>query len=329
MAEAEVGDDGLEGDPTTRRLEERTAEILGKEAALFFPSGIMANQTALAVLTQPGSEVILESGAHIFHYEEAAAARLSGIQLRPVPTADGRLTGTLVEQAIRPSSPYFPRTAAISVENTHLASGGTPMRLADAREIRELADRHSLAVHMDGARLWNAGVAAGVSPDEYAATADTVMVCFSKGLGAPVGSALAGTKELMEEAWRVRRRLGGSMRQSGIIAAGALHALDHHMDRLGQDHELAGALAHGLGRIEGVSVVPPESNIVMIDLDESGQSPEEVLSFLEKHRILMVRFGPSRLRAVTHMDCDEAGIQRAIRVFTQAVSGSPETPALA
>jgi threonine aldolase len=321
MGAAEVGDDQLERDPTTRRLEERTAELLGKEAALFFPTGLMANQTALGVLGRPGGEVVVEAGAHLFHYEEGAAAGLWGVQLRTVPTPDGRLTAEIARDAIRPDSPYLPRTCALSVENTHLASGGQVMDLEDGVALRALADAHGLPVHMDGARLWNACAATGLEPATYAAVADTVMVCFSKGLGAPVGSALAGSRDLMAEAWRVRRRLGGAMRQSGIIAAGALHALDQHRDRLPQDHQNARSLAEGLAQIPGISVVPPATNIVMIDLGEGLPAPEEALSFLKSNRILMTGFGPKRLRAVTHMDVDSAGIQRTVKVFADLVSG--------
>ncbi len=329
MAAAEVGDDQLEGDPTVRRLEERTAEVLGKEAALYFPTGLMANQTALAVLGRPGGEIVCEAGAHIFHYEEGAAAGLAGVQLHPVSGPDGRLTAEIVATGIRPESPYLPRTTAIALENTHLASGGTVMDLADGEAIRELAGERGLAVHMDGARLWNASATSGIEPAVYGALADTVMVCFSKALGAPVGSALAGPGVVLEEAWRVRRRMGGSMRQSGIIAAGALHALENHRERLKDDHRRARELASGLAQLAGISVVDPPTNIVMIDLDPDFGDPTRVLSFLESHRILMTQFGPTRLRAVTHMDVDSAGIQRTVQVFADFQRQGNSVPPLA
>lgn len=332
MAAAEVGDDQLEGDPTTRRLEARTAELLGKEAALFFPSGIMANQTALAVLGGPGDEIIVEGGAHVLHYEGAAASAIAGLQLNPVFTLDGRLTADLARPAVRPHSRYLPRTVAVAVENTHLASGGTVMPEEDGLGIRELADQAGLFVHMDGARLWNACAASGRAPAEIARPADSVMVCYSKGLGAPVGSALAGPADFMEEAWRVRRRLGGSMRQSGIVAAGALHALDHHLDRLVTDHENATLLAESLAGIPGLEVVPPETNVVMIDLGPGSPDPEAVLSSLRARGVLLTPFGGLRLRAVTHMDVDSRGVARAAEVLRevlqeagQSAPGRPST----
>lgn len=326
MAEAEVGDDQFDGDPTTRRLEERTAEILGKEAALFFPSGIMANQTALAVLGGHGDEIIVEAGAHVLHYEGAAAAAIAGVQLNPVFTPDGRLTADRAAPAVRLDSRYLPNTVAIALENTHLASGATVMAEGDGDGIRALADEAGLRVHLDGARLWNACAASGLAPDRAARCADTVMVCYSKGLGAPVGSALAGPADLMEEAWVVRRRLGGSMRQSGIIAAGALHALEHHRDRLVEDHANARTLASGLSEIGGVSVVAPETNVVMIDLAADAPGPEEVLGALSVRGVLMTRFGQRRIRAVTHLDVNRDGIGKAVEAFREAVEESPHLP---
>ena len=209
IAGAEVGDDALGDDPTTRSLEEAVAELLGKEGALFFPTGLMANQTALAVLGQWGGEVVLEAGAHILNYEDGAAAALSGLQLRAVPTPDGLLTPGLLQRAIRPVAPHLPRTCAVSVENTHLESGGRVMPLDTAAAVAELARQNRVAVHLDGARLWNACAASGHTPADYARHADTVMVSLSKALGCPVGSVLAGDAVVMEEAWRVRRRWGG------------------------------------------------------------------------------------------------------------------------
>lgn len=321
MAEAEVGDDVLEGDPTTRRLEERVAGLLEKERALFFPSGIMANQTALAVLGRPGSEVLVEADAHVFHYEEAAPAVLSGLQLRPIPTPDGLLTPERVEEAIRPASPFVLRTSVLALENTHLASGGRIVSVDSVRELAALAREHGLSVHLDGARLWHASVEAGRPVADWAREADTVMVAFSKGLGAPVGSALAGPAALMDEAWRVRRRFGGGMRQSGILAAAALHGLEHHRERLAEDHALARELAERLDAIPGLSAPSPETNIVMVDVDPGGPDVTKLLKFLKERGILMVRFGPRRLRAVTHMDVDGAGIRRACSVFDEIMGG--------
>ena len=209
IAGAEVGDDALGDDPTTRQLEEVVAELLGKERALLFPTGLMANQTALAVLGRWGGEVVLEAGAHVLNYEDGAAAALSGIQLRAVPTPDGLLTPELLRPAIHPPALHLPRTCAVAVENTHLESGGRVMPLDTAAEVAEVAREHGVGVHLDGARLWNACAASGHAPTDYASHADTVMVSLSKALGCPVGSVLAGDAVVMEEAWRVRRRLGG------------------------------------------------------------------------------------------------------------------------
>lgn len=321
MFEAEVGDDVLDHDPTTLALEEKVAALLGKEAALFFPSGVQANQTALAIQGQAGSEVILEAGAHILNYEEGAGAALSGLQLRPVATHDGLLTPDLVREAIRPSSPYVLPTCLIALENTHNGAGGKILPLKTMREIRSVSEEAGLPIHLDGARLWHACIETGSTPADYGFLADTVMVCLSKGLGAPVGSLLAGSEELMARAWRVRRRLGGGMRQSGFLAAAGIYALDRHRDRLAEDHARARELARGAGEISGIEVRAPETNIVMLDFPDQTVSLDEVLAALAAAGVLMVRFGPRRLRAVTHLDVDDAGISRALEVLAEAMKG--------
>jgi threonine aldolase len=310
IAEAEVGDDALGDDPTTKRLEARVAELLGKEAALFFPSGIQANQTALAVLGSWGGEVILERDAHILHYEEGAAAALSGLQLRTVPSTDGLLTASDVAPAIRRGSKYFPRTCVVSVENTHLASGGRIHSVEAAKAIAELAHANDLPVHLDGARLWHAAVETGNEPAAWAKHADTVMVALSKGLGAPVGSVLAGPRDVMEAAWRVRRRLGGGMRQSGVLTAAGLYALDHHVERLRDDHANARELARALALVPGLQPIPPETNIVLARIVDPTLDVAQLLSFLGKRRILLLKFGEDHIRAVTHLDVDTPGISR-------------------
>jgi threonine aldolase len=319
MAEAEVGDDVLDHDPTTLALEEKVAELLGKERALFFPSGVQANQTALAIHGRAGTEVVLEAGAHIFNYEEGAGAALSGLQLRPVPTPEGILTRRLVQEAIRPPSPYVQPTSLIALENTHNGAGGRIFPFEEMRAIREIADECGLPIHLDGARLWHACTETGISPREYAEVAETVMVCLSKGLGAPVGSLLSGSGGLMERAWRVRRRLGGGMRQSGILAAAGLHALNHHRSRLADDHRRAKTLAQGAREIPGIQVVDPETNIVMLDFSDPDLSLDDVLKALAESGVLLVRFGPRRLRAVTHMDVDDEGIALALEVLGRTV----------
>ncbi len=320
MADAVVGDDVLEGDPTTRALESRVAELLGKESALFFPSGSMANQTAIAVQGRWGGEAIVEGDAHVFHWEEGASAALSGVQLRPVATEDGVLTADRVREAIRPDSRYAPRTALICIENTHLGSGGRAIAPEVYDAVAEVARERGLPVHLDGARLWHAAVALGRPLSDFTHAADTVMVCLSKALGAPVGSMLAGPAEVMEEAWRVRRRFGGAMRQSGILAAAGLHALEVRLPRLHEDHILATEIAAAFDDAEGFRASAPETNIVMVDLD-AGQDPRTVCEKLQNHGILMLPFGPSRIRGVTHLDVDREAPRRvraAVAEFAEA-----------
>ena len=316
MMAAEVGDDVLDHDPTTLALEEKVATLLGKEKALFFPSGVQANQTALAVHGRWGGEVVCEAGAHIFNYEEGAGAALSGLQLVPVPTPDGILTPDGVRDAIRPPSPYAPVTALVALENTHNSAGGKILPMGVAEAIREVAKEAGLPVHLDGARIWHAAVATGRTPGELAQVADTVMVCMSKGLGAPVGSLLAGPQEVMDRAWRIRRRLGGGMRQSGILAAAGIFALDHNLARLAQDHDRARQLARGAREIDGLAVEDPDTNILMLDIQRPGVTAQTVLKALAEEGVLMVPFGPARIRAVTHMEVDEEGIRTALAVLT-------------
>ncbi len=319
IAHAEVGDDVLGDDPTVRRLEERVAALLGKEAALFFPSGIMANQTAIAVLTTPGTEVVVEATAHVLDWEDGAPAHWAGVQLRQVPTPDGLLSPERVEAAIRPESRFAIRTSLVCLENTHNAAGGTVLPLATLRAIREVAARRGVPIHLDGARLWNASVASGVPESAFATEADTVMVTLSKGLGCPVGSLLAGSKATMAEAWRVRRRHGGGMRQAGILAAAGLFALDHHRDRLAEDHARARLLADRLAGLPGIRIIPPETNIVMIDIERDDLDARSLGDRLERHGVLFSRFTTRRIRAVTHLDVDDAAIHRAADAVAAAL----------
>ncbi len=313
IAEADVGDDVLDGDPTTRRLEARTAELLGHEAALFFPSGTQANQTAMGLLAQRGGELILEAGAHLLHYEQGALAALWGVQPRVVAAPDGRLSADLVKSAIRPRSPHLPTTAAVAVENTHNSAGGTVLPLESMRDIRRTVVEHGLLLHLDGARLWNASAAAGVTLDAFGGEAHTVMVSFSKGLGCPVGSCLAGSRDLMDRARTIRRRLGGGMRQSGILAAAGLYALDHNLSRITDDHARAARLADGIAALDSVHVVPPETNIVMIDL--LRDSADDAARRLAEAGLLVVPFGFARIRAVTHLDVGDREIERAVNAM--------------
>lgn len=313
MAEAEVGDDVLDGDPTTRRLEERVAGLLGKEAALFFPSGTQANQVAVHVLAPRGSEVIVEAEAHIVHLEKAATAVLSGVQLFPVSGTDGVLAPERVAAAVRGGSVFLPRTSLITVENTHNAAGGrvTPPAVMDA--IGAVARERGLPVHVDGARLWNAAVAAEVPPARLGRDATTVMVSFSKGLGCPVGSCLAGPRAVIEEAWHARARFGGGMRQTGILTAACLYALDHNLDRLGEDHAHAKLLADRLQGHAAFAVVPPETNIVMLDL--ARHTAEDAMARLSAAGVKLSRFGPRRVRAVTHLNLAREDVERAAKII--------------
>ena len=239
IANAEIGDDVLDGDPTVKQLEARIASMLGKDAALFFPSGTMANQTAVWLLSRPGTEILLGTGSHVMMYEAAAAAALCGAQVRPVQGAGLVMDAESLRAAVRPYSPYTLSASLVCIENTHNGAGGVVTPLDEMRAIRDVAREHSLGIHLDGARLWNAHVASGTPLADFAACADTVMVSFSKGLGCPVGAALAGPASLMREGWMVRKRFGGGMRQSGFLAAAVLYALDAHMDRLADDHARA------------------------------------------------------------------------------------------
>lgn len=317
IAEAEVGDAVLGDDPTVARLEEYSAHLLGKERALFFPSGIMANQTALLVQAPPGTEAVIDARGHILDWEEGGAAAWGGIQLRPVPTEDGLLSPEQVAAFIRPTSPYVPQTSLVCVENTHNGAGGRVLPLEQLRAVSEVARDRGVRLHLDGARLPNASVASGHTLAELAAPADTVMMSLSKGLGAPVGSVLAGDAATMERAWRVRRRMGGGMRQAGLLAAAALYALEHNFARLAHDHRRARQLAAHVAAAPGVSAAAPETNIVMIDLGDPALSAEGMLARLREHGIWMTPFGPRRLRAVIHLDVDDAGIERAGRALQE------------
>jgi threonine aldolase len=318
MATATVGDDAFGDDPTVQLLERRTADLLGHEAALFFPSGIMANQTALLLLAPPGTEVICEAAAHVVDWELGGAAMNAGVQVRPVAAPDGMTVASVLD-AIRPrSAPLQIQTSLIALENTHNAAGGRVLPLERMRAIRALASEHGLPVHLDGARLWHAATASGVTEADYAACADTVMVTLSKGLGCPVGSLLAGTRESIRVSRIIRRRLGGSMRQVGILAAAGLYALDNNRDRLHEDHDRARNFAALVAEIDGINVVSPETNIVMLDITRPGMTAEAVLQRLAEQSVLMTAFTATRIRAVTHLDVDDEGIERAANALARA-----------
>lgn len=315
IAAAEVDDDVLGKDPTAERLERRVAELLGKEAALFFPSGTQANQAAIHLHTTPGTEAICEADAHVLHYEYADAAWLSGVQLVPVPGERGRIDPEALRSAVRPGDRHHPRTTLICVEQTHGASGGSVVPLAALGGVRAVADEHELPVHMDGARVWHAAVALDRPAAEVCASADTVMASLSKGLGCPAGSMLAGPAPLIERAWTVRKRLGGGMRQVGILAAAGLHALEHHLPRLGDDHARARRLYEACREIDGLSPVPPDTNTLRIDVVREGLPAGEIERRLHERDVWILALGPDWLRAVVHRDVDDDGIDRAIEAL--------------
>lgn len=318
MAEAEVGDDVLDGDPTVRRLEDRTAAMLGKERALFFPSGTMANQTAIWVLAERGTEVYADAGAHVVHYEMAGAAALGGVQLRMVAPSGDVMSAEDFELTLRPPSRHAPRASLLCLENTHNGAGGRLTPLPALRALQAAAAERGIPVHLDGARLWNASIALEVPLDALAACADTVMVSFSKGLGAPVGAALAGPERVIAAAHAARKRFGGGMRQSGILAAGALHGLDAHLDRLTEDHEHARLLASALEGVHGIRVVSPDTNIVMLDLP-SGVDAYDVVAATARADVLLTPWSRSRIRAVTHLDVDASAVLKAAEAIGAAM----------
>ena len=300
MADAEVGDDVLDGDPTTRRLEAVVAERLGKERALFFPSGSMANQAAIWVQSTPGSEILLDADAHIVHWEIAATAALCGVQVRPIRGATPVFRAADLIAGMRAPSIHAVEPSMVCLENTHNGAGGAVTSLHDLRALSDVARGQELPVHLDGARLWNAAVASGTSLAEFAACSDTVMVSFSKGLGAPVGACLAGSADVITRAHRVRKRFGGGMRQSGILAAGALYGVEHHFDRLTEDHEAAKYLAHLVNGAGGAKVVMPDTNIVMIDLPSARA--DDVVARAAALGVRLSKWHNSRVRAVAHLD---------------------------
>jgi threonine aldolase len=318
MARAEVGDDVLGDDPTARALEEEVARITGKQAALFVSSGTMGNQLGIATQTRPGDDVIVGEAAHPVLYESGAGAALSGVQFS-VAGRDGLYTPEEMEAAIHPPLYWMPRTSLVAIENTHNRSGGRVWPQAQARAVAERARALGLATHLDGARVWNAGAATGIDIATLCAPFDTVSVCFSKGLGAPAGSAFCGPVKLVEEARRLRKRWGGAMRQVGILAAGALHALAHHRARIADDHANAKALAERMAGVEGVRVdrATVETNIVNLDLDLPADA---VARAARDAGVLINPTAPRRLRAVTHLDVSRADVETAAEVLAQAVA---------
>ena len=315
MARAEVGDDVFGDDPTVARLEARTAEILGKEAAVFTPSGTMANQLALRSHTEPGDEILVDANAHIYYYESGAPAALAGVMCRCLPGVRGVFTAADVEAALRPADQHFAPTKLVCVENTHNRGGGSVWPIERIREVADVSRARGLRLHLDGARLWNAAVATGIPERDYSAHFDSISVCFSKGLGAPIGSALCGTREFIQRARRFRKMYGGGMRQAGILAAGALHALEHHRARLAEDHANARALAEGLSHLPGLELDPAsvQTNIVLVRVQKMPAAT--LVRALDQAGVRVLATGPNTLRAVTNLMVSSEAIPVALEVF--------------
>lgn len=319
MAEAEVGDDVYGEDPTVNRLEQRAAEMFGREAAIFVPSGTMGNQIAIKIHTQPGQEIICEDRSHIFNYEMAMLAHFSGCIARPIFAENGAITWQQLKKRIAPKIYYRAQTGLISLENTHNMAGGTvyPKEIAD--EICDNAHDAGIPVHLDGARIFNAAVAGNTPVRELTQKFDSVMFCLSKGLGAPVGSLLVGSQKFIEKARIYRKALGGGMRQAGILAAAGLIALEKGPQRLGEDHANAKLLANGLARVRGIQIDPAriQSNILVFVVRETGMSSAQIAERLAQHNVLASGISPEEMRLVTHMDIDRAQCELALHAFEQ------------
>ena len=319
MASAEVGDEQMFEDPTVTELCERVAELLGLEAAVFVPSGTMCNQISAAVLCRPGDEIIADHTAHILTIEGAGTAVLARAAGNMIIGSHGVFTGSRLEAAIRPSNRYAPRSRLVAIEQTANIGGGTIWPLATIQDVVNVAKRHDLLLHMDGARLLNAVVASGVDAKTYCDGFDAAWIDFSKGLGAPVGAALAGSRDFIEEAWRWKQRLGGAMRQAGVLAAAALYALDHNVARLAEDHDNAKLLAERLSDIPGLDVDPQtvQTNIVIIDVSDSGRTAQQLSSQLRAQGLRVGAIDDTTLRALTHLSVSRDEVLEAAEIFAE------------
>lgn len=324
IADAVVGDAVIDIDPTTDRLERLTAEILGKEAAIFMPSGSMTNQIAIRIHCDRGSEFICESNCHIYNYEQAAFAQLSGLVAQTVAGTDGIMVVEQLRHLIRPENEHMVRTRLVCLENTHNRAGGRMQPPGVTESICQWAHDHGLKTHLDGARLWNAAAASGMSEAELSQPFDSVSVCFSKGLGAPVGSALAGSKEFVAEARRVRKLFGGAMRQSGMIAAGALFALTHHRERLVEDHENAQVIGDAVRDSECLRIIGGsiDTNIIAFAIDESWGTAAQFVKSLHENGVACFAIGPQAIRMVTHLDVSRAQIDQACEILRKVAASN-------
>jgi threonine aldolase len=321
MCDAEVGDEQKHEDPTVNLLQEMVAELLGKEAAVFLPSGTMCNEIALRVHCRPGEELLAHRTAHPIHFESGGPAALAGVNVRPLDGERGQFDAATLEDGVRPDFRHFPRSRLVWVEQTSNLGGGSIWPLERVRAVTDVARRHRLATHLDGARLMNAVVASGVMAREWAAPFDSAWIDFTKGLGAPVGAALAGSRDFIAEAWRLKQQMGGAMRQAGIIAAGGVYALRHHVKRLAEDHANARRLAEGLATLPGVALDPRsvETNIVFFELTGRLDAPTVVERLLARG-VRMGALGPRTVRAVTHLDVNAAQIERALDAARAALA---------
>jgi threonine aldolase len=321
MIEAEVGDEQNGSDPTVNELCARVAALLGKPAAVFLPSGTMCNQIAMLVHCRPGDEILAHQTAHLLNFEAGGAAGLAGAQVRGLPGPRGQYEPATLAAAFAVTDRHAMAQTLVAVEQTANLGGGSIWPLEKLRAVAELAHGRGLATHMDGARLMNAVVATGVAAAEMAAGYDSVWIDFTKGLGAPLGAVLTGSTAFIDRAWRFKQRLGGALRQGGICAAACLYALDHNVERLAEDHANAKLLAQGLARIEGVSVVPPDTNLVFFDIAGTGRTATDLAGQLRQQGIMVSIMGPTTLRACTHLDVDRAGVAAAVTAMQQALVG--------
>lgn len=321
MYAAEVGDDVYEEDPTVIKLEQLAAEMTGKEAALFVPSGTQGNQIAVLTHCQSGEEIIVEEGSHIFYFEGAAISAFAGVQPLTLKGNRGSLDAQIVEQSIREDDIHFPETGLICLENTHNRAGGAVIPLEDMKAIYEVAQKYQVPVHLDGARIFNAAVATNISVAEFAAQTDSIQFCLSKGLGAPIGSLIAGNEDFITHARKWRKRLGGGLRQAGILAAPGIVALETMVDRLAEDHENAKLLGEKLSEISGLKIENIiETNIVVVDTEGAGLSAAEFTELLKKENILVGRYGLSSVRFVTHVDVTKEDIIKAVDKIAQLLN---------
>ena len=323
MVAAETGDEQAGEDPTTNALCERVADLLGKPAALFLPSGTMCNQIALAIHCRPGEEIIAEETAHIINFEAGGAAAIAGAMIRPIKGEHGLFSADQLRDAVRPAMRHMPKSRLVAVEQTSNLGGGSVWPLETLQAVARVAKENGLTMHMDGARLLNAVVASGVSAKYFAATVDTTWIDLSKGLGCPIGAVLAGDEAFIEEAWTWKQRLGGSMRQSGVIAAAGLYALDHNVARLAEDHDNAKLLAEKLAELDGVAVDPArvDTNILIIDVGAAKMTAPQISDALVARGVRIGAMSETQMRAVTHLDVDREGVLAAAAAFAEVMSG--------